>query len=308
MLRYILFRLGWLIPTVFAMSIVVFVIMHATPGSPLDPEGGNNPLPEEAQKNLAAKYGLDKPLWQQYVTYVTNAVRLDFGESYRRRDRAVRDIIADGFPVSLHIGAMAMAIAITGGVTLGMIAAARQNGIADYICTAIATLGVSLPNFVIAIVLIVVFVLTLHWIPRTGGWDSPVDWVLPTIALSLGPLGVISRYVRSSMIEVIRSDYVRTARAKGASEKRVVTQHVLRNALIPPLTVLGPIIAAVLTGSPAVEFIFRVPGIGRYFVESLLSRDYPMIMAVILLFGIFLSVMNLVVDVLYGVVDPRIRY
>src|SRR6266511_4327397 len=171
MLRYILFRLGWLIPTVFAMSIVVFVIMHATPGSPLDPEGGNNPLPEEAQKNLAAKYGLDKPLWQQYVTSVSNAARFYFGESYRRRDRAVRDIIADGFPVSLHIGAMAMAIAITGGVTLGMVAAARQNGIADYICTAIATLGVSLPNFVIAIVLIVVFVLGLHWIPRTGGWD-----------------------------------------------------------------------------------------------------------------------------------------
>jgi ABC-type dipeptide/oligopeptide/nickel transport system permease component len=308
MLRYILFRLGWLIPTVFAMSIVVFVIMHATPGSPLDPEGGNNPLPEEAQKNLAAKYGLDKPLWQQYVTYVANAVRFDFGESYRRRDRAVKDIIADGLGVSLHIGLMAMAIAITGGVTLGMVAAARQNGIADYICTAIATLGVSLPNFVIAIVLIAVFVLRLHWIPRTGGWESPIDWVLPTIALSLGPLGIISRYVRSSMIEVIRSDYVRTARAKGASERRVVTQHVLKNALIPPLTVLGPIMAAVLTGSPAVEFIFRVPGIGRYFVESLLSRDYPMIMAVILLYGVFLSVMNLVVDVLYGVVDPRIRY
>ena len=308
MLRYILFRLAWLVPTVFAMSIVVFVIMHATPGSPLDPVSGNNPLPPEAQKNLAVKFGLDKPLWQQYVTYVGNALRFDFGNSFARRDRSVKSIIGDGFKVSLQLGIMAMTIALIGGVTLGMIAAARQNGIADYICTAVATLGVSLPNFVIAIILIVVFVLRLHWIPRTGGWETPIDWALPTIALALGPLGIISRYVRASMIEVIRSDYVRTARAKGASENRVVTRHVLKNALIPPLTILGPIFAAVCTGSPAVEFIFRVPGIGQYFVTSLLARDYPMIMAVILLYGVFLSIMNLMVDVLYGVVDPRIRY
>ena len=308
MLRYVIYRLIWLIPTFIGMSLIVFVIMHATPGSPLEPVGANNPLSPEAQRQLAEKYGLDKPLWQQYLVYLKNAARLDFGESFARRGETVREIMGRHFKVSLHIGMMAMAMAIAGGVLLGTLAAARQNGPVDYCCTALATLGVALPNFVIAIILIVVFVLNLHWIPRTGGWEEPVDWILPTVALGLGPLGIIARYVRSSMVEVIRSDYVRTARAKGAHERRVVLNHVLKNALIPPLTIIGPLFAAVGTGSPAVEYLFRVPGIGRFFVTSLLALDYPMIMAVILLYGVFLAVMNLVVDLLYGVVDPRIRY
>jgi ABC-type dipeptide/oligopeptide/nickel transport system permease component len=169
-------------------------------------------------------------------------------------------------------------------------------------------LGVSLPNFVMAVVLITIFVLGLKLVPDTGGWRQPSDWILPTITLALGPLGIIARYTRSSMIDVIRSDYVRTARAKGLSGRRVILMHVLKNALIPPLTILGPIIAAVLTGSPFVEQIFRVPGMGRYFFESILARDYPVIMAVFLFFGVFLQLMNLVVDLLYGVVDPRIRF
>jgi ABC-type dipeptide/oligopeptide/nickel transport system permease component len=203
---------------------------------------------------------------------------------------------------------MALAIAIIVGVSLGVLAAMNQNGPFDYLCTFLAMLGVAIPNFVIAIVFIIVFVMGAKLIPYTGGWESPVDWILPTLTLSLGPLAVIARYTRSSMIEAIRSDYVRTARAKGANEGRVMLIHVLKNALIPPLTILGPLVAAVATGSPFVEIIFRVPGMGRYFVESVLARDYPVIMAVFLFYGVFLQAMNLVVDLLYGVVDPRIRF
>lgn len=308
MLRYVMFRLAWMVPTLIGMSIIVFVMMHATPGSPLDPVGANNPLPPEQQKNLAEKYGLDKPLWQQYVIYIGKAVQFDFGESYARRGQAVKDILADTFKVSLVLGAMAMTMAIVGGVLLGTVAAARQNSLPDYLCTFFATLGVSLPNFVLSVLFVFVFVLKLGWIPNTGGWEEPKDYILPTLALGLGPMGIIARYVRASMVDVIRSDYVRTARAKGAAEKRVVFNHVLKNGLIPPLTIIGPLLAAVGTGSPAVEFIFRVPGMGRYFVNSILARDYPMIMAVILIYGVFLALMNLMVDLLYGVADPRIRY
>ncbi len=218
------------------------------------------------------------------------------------------DILKRGFPISLFLGSLAMAFAIGGGVVLGVIAAARQNGPADYFCTLLATFGVAIPNFSLAIFLVFIFVLKAHWLPHTGGWNGPDDWILPALALGLGPLGIIARYVRSSMVEVIRSDYVRTARAKGASERRVIVNHVIKNGMIPPLTIIGPLFAAIATGNFAIEYLFRVPGIGKLFVTSILARDYPMILSVILLYAVFLAVMNLVVDLLYGVVDPRIRY
>ena len=308
MIRYTVLRLIWMIPVFIGMSLVVFILMHNTPGSPLDPVGGNNPLSEQEQKTIAAKYGLDKPLWQQYLLYIKNAAQFDFGQSYARRGQEVSDIIGRGVWISLKLGAVAVAISVVGGVTLGIIAASRQNSAIDYICTFMATLGVAFPNFIIGVFVVWFFVLKLGWVPRTGGLEEPVDWILPTVALSLGPLGIISRYVRSSMVEVVRSDYVRTARAKGAREQRVMLRHVLKNGLIPPLTILGPLIAAICTGSPAIELIFRIPGIGRYFADSIVARDYTMIMAVILLYGVFLAFMNLIVDLLYGVVDPRIRY
>jgi len=308
LIRYTVLRLIWMIPVFIGMSLVVFILMHNTPGSPLDPVGGNNPLSEQEQKTIAAKYGLDKPLWQQYLLYIKNAAQFDFGQSYARRGQEVSDIIGRGVWVSLKLGAVAVAISVVGGVTLGIIAASRQNSAIDYICTFMATLGVAFPNFIIGVFVVWFFVLKLGWVPRTGGLEEPVDWILPTVALSLGPLGIISRYVRSSMVEVVRSDYVRTARAKGAREQRVMLRHVLKNGLIPPLTILGPLIAAICTGSPAIELIFRIPGIGRYFADSIVARDYTMIMAVILLYGVFLAFMNLIVDLLYGVVDPRIRY
>ncbi|MFN8558859.1 MAG: ABC transporter permease [Dehalococcoidia bacterium] len=308
MVRYAIFRLIWSVPTILGASVLVFVLMHQIPGSPLDPVGANNPLSEEQQRILAEKYGLDKPVWQQYVVWLRNAVRLDFGESYARRGQEVRDIMGRGIAVSLYLGLVAMAVAVIGGVTLGIVAAARQNSPVDYLCTFMATLGVAFPNFIVGVFIVWIFVLILGWIPRTGGLTEPVDWILPTIALCLSPLGIIARYTRSSMVEVIRSDYVRTARAKGADERRVMFRHVLKNGLIPPLTVIGPLVAAICTGSPAVESIFRIPGIGRYFADSIIARDYSMFMAVILTFCVFIIFMNLIVDLLYGVVDPRIRY
>ena len=308
MLRYTIERLIWLIPTLLAMALVTFLVMHATPGSPLDPQAPNaNPLPPELQKNLAEKYGLDKPLPVQFFNFVKNAVQLDFGVSYMFKSRTVREIIANTFGVSLHLGSMAFIFAVIVGITLGALAAMNQNTWVDYLCVTIATLGVSLPNFVIGILLILVFCIQLKVLPVVG-FDTPRHWILPTLTLGLGPLAIIARYTRSSVLDVIGSDYVRTARAKGLGESVVVTRHILKNALIPVVTILGPIFAAIGTGSFFVESLFSIPGIGKFFVTSMTGRDYNMIMAVILLFGVFLGVMNLVVDLLYGVFDPRIRY
>lgn len=306
--QFIARRLLWLIPTILVMSLLTFTLMHLTPGSPLQPTAANaNPLPPAAQQNLAHSWGLDKPLWQQYVTFLWKSLHLDFGTSFVYRTREVTQILRAAFPVSMELGAMAMAIAILIGVPLGVMAAVNQNGPIDYVASFLATLGVAVPNFVLGIFFIVMFVIVLHILPSTGGWNGPKDWVMPALALGLGPLGILARYTRSSMVEVLRQDYVRTAQAKGLSDSRVVIGHAMKNALIPPLTIIGPMFAAIGTGSFFVETIFRVPGMGRYFVESMTARDYPMIMAVILLYGVFLAFMNLAVDVMYGVVDPRIR-
>src|SRR5881296_410168 len=306
--HYTLSRLLWLPPTLLAMALVTFLVMHATPGSPLDPVAeGANPLSPEAQKNLAKYYGLDRPLHEQFAIFVSKAVRGDFGHSFVYKTRTVQEIIAETFPISLLLGAMALALAVTGGVTLGVLAAVYQNRSWDYVSVTVATLGVSVPNFVLAVFLIVLFSFVLPIFP-TGGWGEPKDWVLPTVTLALGPMGIIARFTRSSMVEVIRSDFIRTARAKGLAEGPVILKHVLKNACIPVVTLLGPLFAAVGTGSFFVESIFRIPGLGRFFVLSMTGRDYPMIMAVVLTYGAFLAIMNLVVDLLYGVLDPRIRY
>ncbi len=301
-------RVLWLIPTLIAMALVTFLIMHATPGSPLDPVAeGANPLPPEAQRNLAAAYGLDKPLYQQFLIFLGKAVQGDFGQSFVYKTRTVREIILGAFPVSLFLGAMALLIAIAGGLALGVLAAVHQNRAWDYASVSLATFGVAIPNFVLAVFAIILFSFVIPLFP-TGGWDSPRNWVLPTLTLALGPMGIIARYTRASMLDVIRSDYTLTARAKGLAEAAVILKHALRNALIPVVTLLGPLFAIVGTGSFFVESIFRVPGMGRFFVQSMTGRDYPMIMAIVLTFGAFLAVMNLVVDIAYGLLDPRIRY
>lgn len=308
MLRYAIERLIWLVPTLLAMALVTFLVMHATPGSPLDPQAPNaNPLPPELQKNLAEKYGLDKPLHIQFLTFVSNAVRFDFGFSYQYKSRTVAEIIGNTFPVSLQLGTLAFIFAVIFGILLGAVAAMNQNSWIDYLCVMIATLGVSLPNFVIGILFILFFCITLQWFPVVG-WETPLHWVLPTLTLGLGPLAIIARYTRSSVLDVVRSDYVRTAQAKGLGKQMIVTRHILKNALIPVVTILGPIFAAIGTGSFFVEALFSVPGMGKFFVSSMSSRDYNMIMAVILLYGVFLGIMNLFVDLVYGWLDPRIRF
>ncbi|MBI4593725.1 MAG: ABC transporter permease [Candidatus Rokubacteria bacterium] len=290
------------------MALITFAVMHATPGSPLDPAAeGANPLSPDAQQNLAAAYGLDRPLPEQFLIFVAKAARGDFGRSFVYKTRTVREILAAALPVSLLLGTLALAVAIAGGLTLGILAAVHQNRLGDYVSVVVATAGVAVPNFVLAVFAIVLFSLALPLFP-TGGWDSPRAWVLPTLTLALGPMGIIARFTRASVLEVIRADYTLTARAKGLGAWPVLVKHVLRNALIPVVTLLGPMFAAIGTGSFFVESIFRVPGMGRFFVESMTGRDYPMIMAVVLTYGAFLAVMNLVVDLLYGALDPRIRY
>ena len=310
MLRFAVNRIFWFVPTLLAMAAFTFLIMQATPGSPFQLSDKQSP---EDIARLEALYGLDKPVPEQFVTYVWNALHLDFGISYHSRPQTVNQIISRTFPISLHLGAMATLFAVVVGMTLGVLAAINQNGWIDYASVTLAVLFYSMPSFVMGFLLILLFAV---WLPdlgvdlgfRVGGWERPLDWVLPVVALGAAPLATLARYTRSSMIEVIRSDFVRTARAKGLTEQGVVTKHVLKNALIPVVTLIGPIFAAVGTGSFFVEQVFNIPGMGKFFVTSMQVKDQTMILAVVLIYGVFLAAMNLIVDLLYGVIDPRIRY
>lgn len=309
MIAYTLNRLFWMVPTLLVMSAIVFLVSKNTPGSPFDPSMfGANALSEEQMANINAKYGLDKPLWVQYRNFLWNALQLDFGTSFVYRTRDVSDIIRQTLPISLQLGTATMILSIVVGTLLGTLAAIRQNGPLDYLSAGIAVLGSSIPNFVMAVVLVFIFSITLKWLPPIG-WETsqPKTLILPTLVLAAFPIATITRYTRASMIDVIRSDFVRTARAKGLSESRVITGHVMKNALIPVITIIGPLFAAVGTGSFVVEQTFAINGMGKFFVTSMLQKDHPMIMAVILSYGAFLALMNLVVDLLYGVLDPRIR-
>jgi ABC-type dipeptide/oligopeptide/nickel transport system permease component len=312
MLRYGIQRVLWFVPTLLAMTAVTFGIMQLTPGSPFDVANANGLTPEMI-KDLERHYGLDKPIYERFVLYLWNSLHGNFGVSYSYRPQMVSDIIGRTLPISLHLGIMATIFAIVFGMTLGILAAVNQNGVLDYLSIGLAILFYSMPNFVMGFILILVFAV---WLPdaglslglRVSGWDSPQDWILPTVALGAAPLATLARYTRSSMIDVIRSDYVRTARAKGLAERKVILKHVLKNALIPVVTLIGPIFAAVGTGSFFVERIFNVPGMGKFYVESMQNKDQTMILAVTLIYGVFLASMNLLVDLIYGVIDPRIRY
>lgn len=312
MLGFAIKRMLWLIPTLLVMTLLTYFIMELTPGSPFDLENANGITPEMVAQ-LEHDYGLDKPWYERYVIYVKNAATGEFGVSYSYRPQQVSDIIRRTLPYSLKLGAYATVFAIVFGMGLGILAAVNQNGLIDYISVTIAILFYSMPNFVMGFVLILLFAI---WLPshgidlglRPSGVETPRDWILPTVALGAAPLATIARYTRSSMIDVIRSDYVRTARAKGLAQRKVVLKHVLKNALIPVVTLIGPIFAIVGTGSFFVEKIFNVPGMGKFYVESMQTKDQTMILAVVLIFGVFLAVMNIIVDILYGLIDPRIRY
>lgn len=302
--RYILGRVGGLLFALFVISVITFSLMHAVPGGPFDEE--KQPLPAAAKANILRKYGLDKPIWEQYVRYVWNVLHLDFGIPFQSPTETVTGLIARVWPATLELAAVTILLSYSLGLTLGIIAALHQNSWLDYLVTALATLGFAVPSFVIAIWLIIIFSLTLHWLP-TGGWGEPYHYILPAIAYSLGPMALVARYTRVSMLEALRADYVRTARAKGLSERTIVLRHVLRNALIPLITVLGPQIPNIATGSIFIEVTFRIPGLGRYFVTSTLNRDYPLIMGTILLVAFLWGFTFLLSDILYTAVDPRIR-
>lgn len=304
MARYILGRLGGLLLVFVLVSIVTFSLMHAVPGGPFDEE--KQPLPPAAKANLLRKYGLDRPIWEQYLRYMSHAVRGDFGIPYQSPTETVTGLISRVWPPTLALGAITLLIAFGFGITLGVVAATHQNSPIDYLVTAISTFGFAMPNFVIGIWLIMILSVSLHWLP-TGGWGEPKHYIMPLLAYSLAPMALVARYTRVSTLEALHADYVRTARAKGLGEKTVIARHVLRNGLIPMITVLGPLVPNILTGSIFIEMTFRIPGLGRYFITSIKNRDYPMIMALMLMVALLWSVTYLLSDILYTIVDPRVR-
>lgn len=304
MLRFILTRLVGLLFVLLVLSMVTFGLMHGVPGGPW--REGQRPLTPEQVAALEARYGLDKPIWQQYLIWLSGVVRLDFGHSFDHPDETVLGLIRRTWPVTVHLGAMTLLLAFSVGIPLGIIAALRQNTWIDYIATLLSIFGFVTPHFVWGIFFILVFALALQWFP-TGGWEGPRYWVLPVVAYSLAPIALIARYTRASVIEALGADYVRTARAKGLNERVVIGRHVLRNAFIPMLTVFGPLIPDLITGSIFIEEIFRVPGLGKFWVTSTFERDYPMIIGLVMLWAILISTTYFITDILYAFIDPRIR-
>lgn len=304
MLRYVIRRLLLLIPTLFFVALITFSLAHAAPGSPFD-KNENRPLPQATIDRLNAAYGIDKPLHEQFALFLGNAVRFDFGSSLVR-DRTVAEIVGQGFPVSAQLGLQALLLALAVSIPLGIISALKQNTWVDYGSLLLATIGITIPSFVIAIFGIYLLGVKLHLVPIVG-WGTPKHMILPTLILSLGAMAFLTRITRASMLEAIRQDYVRTARSKGLSEQVVIVGHTMKNAMIPVATILGPATAGLITGSFIIEHIFSIPGIGREFVVSINRRDYPVIMGVYLLYAFLIAIANLTVDVIYGLLDPRIK-
>ena len=292
-----------------AFACIAFVLMHSIPGGPFDEEKA--PLPPAAKENIVHKYGLDRPLYEQYGLYMWNALHGDFGISFQSPTESVIQLIARTWPTSMQLGGLAIILAASIGLTSGILAAVHQNTWIDYVVTLVSTLGITVPNFVIALWLLLVFSVGLGWLP-TGGWPSSGDsdfkaLILPVITLALGPSALVARYTRSSLVEVLHAEYIRTARANGLRDHAVVLGHALKNALIPLITILLPQIPNLITGTIFVEVIYRVPGLGKFFVSSIYLRDYPMIMATMLLVATLWSLTYLLSDILYTVVDPRVR-
>ncbi len=299
---FIVRRLISMLLTLWLIITGTFFLMHAVPGSPFNEERTTN---EAVQQNLIAYYKLDQPLVIQYVNYLKSVITLDFGPSIKKSSQTVNDMISWGFPVSLELGLYTLALAIVSGITLGVIAALKRNGIIDYLAMTIAVLGISIPNFVLATLFIQVFAGEGGWLP-TATWTSWRHMILPTFALATGPMAIIARLTRSSMLEVLTQDYIRTAKAKGLSPAKIVFKHALRNALLPVVTVLGTLAASILTGTFVIEKIFAIPGMGKYFIESINNRDYPVIMGTTVFYSTVLIIMLFLVDIAYGILDPRI--
>jgi len=300
-------------PTLIFVALVTFALAQVAPGSPFE-RNPDKPLPPSVVENLTRKYGLDRPIHEQFGIYLANAVRLDFGESIVRR-RPVAEIIGQGLPVTAQLGLQAMVVALVVAIPLGIVSALRQNTIVDYGSVFFATVGTTIPSFVLGIFSIYIFGVALGWVPFVG-WGSSCGvlpscdvkrMVLPTVLLAAGPAAFLTRLTRAAVLEAVRQDFIRTARSKGLRERAVIFVHALRNALIPIVTIIGPVTAGLLVGSFFIEYIFNIPGSGREYIRAINSRDYPVIMGTTMLYALFIVVANLVVDLTYGVVDPRIK-
>lgn len=306
MLRYAVRRFLGAWPTLFVIVTVAFFMMRLVPGGPFSSE---KPVTLAVKANLERMYHLDEPLYKQYFRYLGDVARGDLGPSFKYEDHTVNDLIATGFPVSFRLGGVAMLLALLFGVSAGSFAALRQNSWLDHAVMAVSMTGISIPNFVMGPVLIMCFAVGLKWLPA-GGWNNGAfaNTVLPTISLALPYIAYIARLTRGSMIEVLRSDYIRTARAKGLAERTVLLRHALKPAMLPVVSFLGPALAGIITGSVVIEQIFGIPGIGRFFVQGALNRDYTLVMGVVIFYGALIIALNLVVDLLYAVLDPKVRY
>ncbi len=298
-------RLLGLIPTLLVLITIAFFMIRLAPGGPFDSE---KILPPEIKANLDAKYHLDEPLVKQYFRYLGQIITLDFGPSFQYKDWTVNELIARGFPVSLTIGGLAMVLAFFLGTLIGIVAAMRQNTAVDYSLMGVAMLGISIPNFVVAPLLILLVAVYAGWLPA-GGWDWSVQrMVLPVVTLALPAIAYIARLTRGSMIEVLNSNYIRTARAKGLPEHLVIRRHALKPALLPVISFMGPATAGLITGSVVIERIYSIPGLGSYFVQGALNRDYTLVMGVVIFYGVIIILLNFIVDILYAWMNPRIRY
>ncbi len=300
--RYVVRRFGFMLISLLVIVTVSFILMNAVPGGPFT----SVKLTPLVEKQLARKYGLDKPKWQQYVTLLKNLLRFDLGLSIRERGRSVNDIIKYTFPTSAALGFEALIFAVTAGLALGIIAALHRGKALDYTAIIIAVIGVSIPNFIVASILQYVLGYKLNLLP-IARWESFKHTILPAFALGLGTLASMTRMMRSSMLEVLNQDFIRTAKAKGLTSAQIIWRHGVRNAILPIVTILGPLIAAITTGTLVIERMFGIPGLGKYFVESIYNRDYPMIMGTTVFYSAILLFMTFLVDIAYGLIDPRIR-
>lgn len=303
MKNYLLKRLAMSLVTLWAVVTITFILMHSVPGNPFAAE---SKMPKVVYDNLQAKYGLDKPLTEQYVIYLKNLLKGDFGDSMKSRVETVNDMIERGFPVSAKIGLQALLIALCFGPALGALAALYQNKIPDYISMIIAIIGISVPSFIMGTVLIQFIARNVSWLP-IGGWGTWQHTILPSFAMSLMPLATMARLMRSSMLEVLGQDYIKTAKSKGITKAAVILKHAVRNAILPVISILGTTISNLLTGSFVIEKIFGIPGLGRFFVQSIGNRDYTLIMGTTIFYAMILIFMLLLVDIAYMFIDPRIK-
>ncbi|MEY4630551.1 MAG: hypothetical protein RIQ81_671 [Pseudomonadota bacterium] len=304
MILYILKRLLAMIPVLWIIATLTFVLMKAAPGGPFDSE---RQIPAEILKNIEEQYHLNDPLLVQYGRFLGQLARFDLGPSFRYAGRSVNDIIAETFPVSATLGILALIYALLLGVAAGLFAASKPNSVRDYSAMGISMLGICMPSFVIGPLLVLVFASTLKWLP-VAGWDSWKDMILPSLTLGTSYAAYISRLTRAGLMDIIRQDYIRTAKAKGLSGFAIMVRHTMRGGLLPVVSFMGPAVAAVVTGSLVVETIFNIPGLGRFFVQSALNRDYTLVMGTVLFLAVLVLLCNLVTDVIYAFLDPRVRY